>query len=331
MWTNSLELGCDCLGEIRYFDAVVADGAGNPVPIHNAICMHEEDAGILWKHYDYRTGEAEVRRSRRLVISSICTVGNYEYAFYWYLSQDGGIEYEIKLTGVIWNGAMAPGDTPSHGTVVAPGVYGPNHQHFFCARLDMSVDGPANSVYEVDTVADPAGPDNPNGNCWRVRETLLDREGVAHRTIDPLSGRYWKVVNPAERNAHGAPVAYKLMPGDNVGNFCRPGAPALARAGFIAKHLWVTAYDPDQLYAAGTYPNQHPGGAGLPAYVSGDRPLEGGDVVVWYTFGAHHVVRPEDWPVMPVTRAGFHLKPAGFFDHNPAIDLPPADHCGHGG
>jgi primary-amine oxidase len=94
----------------------------------------------------------------------------------------------------------------------------------------------------------------------------------------------------------------------------------------------VTRHDPAERYAAGDYPNQHPGGAGLPAYVAANRPLENEDVVLWYSMGAHHVSRPEDWPVMPVACIGFALKPAGFFDGNPALDVPPPaghahDHC----
>ena len=329
IWTNSLEMGCDCLGEIRYLDAVTADDTGAARSIKNAICLHEEDAGILWKHLDFRSGQVEVRRSRRLVVSSIATVGNYEYGFYWYLYQDGGIEYEIKLTGVISNGSVADGQRPTHGTVVAPNVYGPNHQHFFNVRLDMTVDGVRNSVYEVEGEADPAGPDNPSGNAWRAKTTLLASEASAQRNIDPLKGRYWKVANPAVKNAYGDPVAYKLMPGESVGNFYHPGSPGLKRAGYITKQLWVTAFDPDEMHAAGTYPNQHPGGSGLPEYVAADRPLENEDVVVWYTFGAQHVVRPEDWPVMPVVRIGFALRPLGFFDHNPALDVPPPEACHH--
>ena len=102
----------------------------------------------------------------------------------------------------------------------------------------------------------------------------------------------------------------------------------------MTKHLWVTRHDPRERYAAGEYPNQHPGGAGLPSYVADDAPLENTDVVVWYTFGAHHIVRPEDWPVMPVTPIGFMLKPVGFFDRNPALDVPrPMANgaCAHGG
>jgi primary-amine oxidase len=37
---NPLTLGCDCLGEIFYFDGTVNDSSGNAVTIPNAICMH---------------------------------------------------------------------------------------------------------------------------------------------------------------------------------------------------------------------------------------------------------------------------------------------------
>jgi primary-amine oxidase len=328
MWTNSLQLGCDCLGEIRYFDAVINDDDGKAVPIPNAICLHEEDHGILWKHTDFRTGDVEVRRSRRLVVSSIVTVGNYEYAFYWYFYQDGSIEYEVKLTGVMSDGAVTPGEKPAYGELVAPGVYGPNHQHFFNVRLDMMLDGVQNSVYEANTEAVPWGEDNPLGNAWVVKRTLLARESEAQRTTNAASARYWIIANPNVLNALGQPVAYRLLPGANGLPFCQPDAPAIQRAGYATKHLWVTAYDPRERYAAGDYPYQHPGGAGLPSYVRAPRPLENTDVVVWYTFGAHHVVRPEEWPVMPVMQVGFHLKPDGFFDGNPALDVPPsASHC----
>ena len=319
---NALQNGCDCLGEIRYLDAVVNDGQGRPVTLANAICLHEEDAGILWKHFDWRLGTTEVRRSRRLVVSSISTVGNYEYGFYWYFSLDGTIQLEVKLTGVISNGAEPPGSKPRWGEMVAPGVYGPIHQHFFSARLDMMVDGPDNSVYEVNTVADAPGPENPHHNAFHAEATLLASEAQAQRLLDPLAGRFWKVVNPSVRNRLGEPVAYKLMPGENVLPFAGPEASVTKRAAFMTRHLWVTRHDPRERYAAGEYPNQHPGGAGLPTYVRDDAPLENTDVVLWYTFGAHHIVRPEDWPVMPVTTIGFMLKPVGFFDRNPALDVP---------
>jgi primary-amine oxidase len=329
--TNSLELGCDCLGEIRYLDGVVNDNDGKAAVVRNAICLHEEDTGIAWKHIDFRTGYTEVRRMRRMVISSIVTVGNYEYAYYWYLYQDGTIEYQVKLTGVISTGALATGTTPAHGTEVAPGVYGPHHQHFFNVRLDMAVDGPANRVYEVNPVALPDGPGNPVGNAWRADEVLIESEAHGARNADPLGGRYWKVVNDGVRNALGQPAGYKLIPEHSIKAFCHPGSAVARRAGFITRQLWVTAYDRDEMFATGDYPNQSAGGGGLPAYVQQDRPLTDTDVVLWYTFGTNHVVRPEDWPVMPVHPIGFKLIPSGFFAGNPALDNPAPAHCHHHG
>jgi primary-amine oxidase len=323
---NSLELGCDCLGEIRYFDAWLNDNDGHAQVLQNAICLHEEDHGISWKHTDWRTGKAEVRRSRRLVISMIATVGNYEYGYFWYLYQDGTIEYEVKLTGVISNGALPPGQRPAHGTLVAPQVYGPHHQHIFCVRLDMMVDGPGNTVVECDSVALPPGPDNPYGNAWVVRQTPLRRESEAQRLADGRTARYWRIINPNRPNGLGEPVAYRLVPQDTVLPFGQPDSYAIRRAQFATKHLWVTAYDPEQRFPAGEYPNQHPGGAGLPTWIAADRPLENTDLVLWHTFTAHHVVRVEDWPVMPVTTVGFKLRADGFFDGNPALDVPPSCH-----
>lgn len=326
---NSLTLGCDCVGHIHYFDGVVNDQDGNPVVIPNAVCMHEEDAGIAWKHTDFRSGAVQVRRRRRLVISMIVTVGNYEYGYFWYLYNDGTIEYEVKLTGVISTGALPIGEKPKHGTLVAPGLYGPHHQHFFCVRLDMNVDGPTNTVVEVDSMTSPPGPDNPAGNAWETVNTTLTSESVAQRRIDPARARYWRIENTGTLSALGEPTAYALMPGNTPPPMYSPDAVFAPRAGFTNADLWVTAYDPSQRFAAGEYPNQSPGGQGLPAYVAADRELTDADVVVWHTFSAHHIVRPEDWPVMPVSHVGFMLRPSGFFAGNPALDLPPdqPSHC----
>src|SRR6202020_1682276 len=210
--TNSLELGCDCLGEIVSLDRVVHDNDGQPIAMKNAICLHEEDHGISWKHTDFRTGYAEVRRLRRMVISSIVTVGNYEYGYYWYLYQDGSIEYEVKLSGVISDGAIEGRVKPALSTIVAPGVYGPHHQHFFSVRLDMAVDGTANRVSEVTPTAMPPGPDSPVSNASRAHEVLIEDETMSRREADPRAGPYWKIVNENSTNELGQQVGYKLVP-----------------------------------------------------------------------------------------------------------------------
>ena len=325
---NSLTLGCDCLGEIHYFDVTFADEHGNPQVLENGICMHEEDYGILWKHVDMWAGTTEVRRSRRLVISSIATAGNYEYGFYWYLYLDGTIQLEVKLTGIVSPMAVAPGEEPEFANVIAPGVAAPHHQHLFNVRLDLDVDGATNSVYEVEAEPVPMGNGNPLGNAFRAKTTLLESEQQAQRVVDPSRSRYWKVVNPTSRNRLGQPVAYKLLPGSTPTLLAHPDSSVGRRATFATRNLWVTPYAPDEQRAAGEYPNQSAGGDGLPRWTAADRPLADTDVVLWYTFGITHFARPEDWPVMPVEYAGFTLVPVGFFDRNPALDLPPSPaHC----
>jgi len=333
MLANSLELGCDCVGEIRYFDAFMTNSKGEVARIKNAVCLHEEDFGIGWKHTDWRTDHVEVRRSRRLVLSSISTVGNYEYGFFWYFYQDGTISFEVKLTGIMFTAAIEDGLKPKYGTLIAPNLNAPNHQHFFNVRMDISIDGMSNSVYEVHTEAEPPGPDNPYGNAFYAKSTLLETESQAVRDIDLASARAWKFVNPSVKNAVGEPVGYKLVYGENCLPFAHPESSLLKRAGFVKHHLWVTPYDPKEKYAAGDYPNQHPGGAGLPSYVAADRDIADRDIVVWYTMGHHHIPRPEDWPVMPTAYIGFSLKPNGFFDYSPSLDVPRTEHklshCGN--
>jgi primary-amine oxidase len=321
MLANSLKLGCDCLGEIHYFDGFMANSRGDVHKIENAVCLHEEDAGILWKHTDWRTNQCEVRRSRRLIISFFTTVANYEYGFFWYFYQDGNIQYEVKLTGLVNTSAVEPGVVPKYGTLVAPQLCASNHQHVFNVRLDMTVDGPDNSVYEVDIV--PEEEDlNPYGNAFYAQSTLLPTEKAAQRVISPMTSRYWKIANSTKSNAMGYPTAYKLMPGDNSLLMARPSASVTKRATYGTKHLWVTPYEEAEMYPAGDYPNQHAGGTGLPAWTEADRPIENTDLIVWHTMAHVHAPRAEDWPVMPVATLGFMLKPHNFFDESPANDVP---------
>jgi primary-amine oxidase len=326
-YTNSLELGCDCLGEIQYFDATIADESGHPRVMKNAICLHEEDYGVLWKHTDMFNGMAETRRSRRLVISFFLTIGNYDYGFYWYLYLDGTIELEAKATGIVFASAYRGPD--GFSTEMAPGLGAPFHQHMFSARLDMEVDGSTNTVTEVDAVAVPMGPDNPWGNAFRPMKTTITSEAEGQRLADNSKARVWHVTNPGKQNRLGQDVGYALHPEGQPVLLADPSSSIAQRAAFATKHLWVTQYDKSERYPAGDFVNQHPGQGGLPTFVAGDRDLEGADVVLWHTFGLTHFPRPEDWPVMPVDYAGFKLKPVGFFDRNPALNVPSATtkHC----
>lgn len=329
---NSLVLGCDCLGEIRYVDATVVDDFCNPLHIRNAICIHEEDFGTLWKHSCIFSGRSDMRRQRRLVVSFFVTVGNYDYGFYWYFYLDGKIELECKATGVVFTSGRPEGDY-EWATEMAPRLGAPQHQHLFSARLDFAVDGLKNRVDELDVQRVPKGPDNPVGNAFTRSETRLRTEAEAQRQARNEVGRLWRISSAERTNHVGTPTGYVLAPEGLPVLLADDAASITARAGFATRSLWVTQYRRDEMWPAGYTPNQHPGGAGLPSYAANNRSVDGEDIVVWHSFGLTHFPRSEDWPVMPVDYAGFKLRPENFFDRNPTLDVPADPNgatCHHG-
>lgn len=267
----------------------------------------------------------EARRARELVLSWIATVGNYDYGFNWIFHQDGTLEMDVILTGIMQTkGVGNHQDRYSH--LIARDVAAVHHQHFFNFRLDLDIDGAeGNSVVEMNTESAGPGPGNPYGNAFVINERPLRTEKEAQRLLNPASDRMWRIFNPRIANALGHPVGYILAPGDNTVAHANPDSSVRKRAGFLNAHLWVTPYTPSEMNAAGPYINQSKGGDGLIKWSQANRPLENRDLVLWYTMGVTHIPRPEEWPVMPVHHSGFKLIPAGFFATNPALDLP-ADH-----
>jgi primary-amine oxidase len=321
--TTSLERGCDCLGEITYLDAVVHDSTGEPRTISHAICIHEEDNGIGWKHVDQAAG-AEVRRARRLVVSFHVTVANYEYLVYWRFYQDGNIECEVRATGIMVTSSFADGHQPPYGTLVDQRTYAPFHQHFIVARLDLDVDGPANTVYAVQSEASPASAGDPYGLGLVTRQTPLRTEAEGQQDYDWPTQRAWKIISSNAKNGLGTPAGYKLVPGGSFPPMLAASSPVLRRARAIGHTLWVTPYREDERWPCGEFPTLSDQDSGLPVWTAQNRRIENTDVVLWYVFGIHHITRPEDWPVMPVDAVSFWLKPFGFFDRNPALDVPPS-------
>jgi len=314
----------DAPANAAFASAFMPDDRGGAVEVPRAVAVYERDGGVLWRH------GLHSRRSRQLVVSALATVDNYDYVFNWIFGQDGSLEVQVQLTGIM-NVNPTPrqldsvGVHDTHGStghLVAPGVNAPNHQHFFSYRLDLDVDGPENRVLELDTEPVPRGADNPRGEWFAMRERVLGSEQEARRSLSLATSRRWKVAASQAVNALGQRTAYALVPAENSVPFPAPGSEARLRAGFMDAHLWVTAYRPEEMYASGDHVNLGRHGEGLPEWTRADRPLVDQDVVLWYTLGVTHVPRTEDWPIMPVHTAGFRLVPAGFFSRNPAIDVP---------
>ncbi|RDA94712.1 hypothetical protein CP533_6774 [Ophiocordyceps camponoti-saundersi (nom. inval.)] len=330
--TNSLKLGCDCKGVIRYIDAVFPTPDGNIKTIENAICIHEEDDGLLFKHTDFRDDSVTVTRARRLIVQQIFTAANYEYIFQWIFHQDGTIQPEVKLTGILNTSSIGEGeDSKGWGTEVYPGVNAHNHQHLFCLRIDANIDGPKNTVFVVDAVpSDEAvgSESNPYGNAFYARRTKLATTGQAMTDYDGKTARTWDICNTNRLHPYSKmPVGYKLVSRDVPGLLPKPGSLVWKRAAFARHAVHVTKYRDDQLWPAGRHVPQTSGetAVGLAEWIGdGSENIEDEDIVIWHTFGLNHFPAPEDFPIMPVESVSLLLRPRHFFAGNPVLDCPPS-------
>jgi primary-amine oxidase len=320
---NNLALGCDCLGSIKYIDAMLVDTEGKPTVSKNVVCIHEQDNGIAWKHTNFRTNRAVVTRHRELVVQFIITLANYEYVFAYKFDQSGGITIETRATGIVSVVNIDPGKTSEYGNVVSPGALAQNHQHIFAVRIDPAIDGHKNTIFTEESLPMPMDPKtNPHGNGYKVvRKPITTSTGI---DASPFTNLTIKMANTNKMNTISQrPVAYKFIPTPSQLMLADPKSIAAKRAAFAHHHVWVTKYKDDEIFAAGEFTNQSQkeiGGVG-DAAARGDN-VEDEDVVVWNVFGLTHNPRVEDWPVMPMEKHEIHLRPADFFDRNPSLDVP---------
>ncbi|KAH9216417.1 putative copper amine oxidase [Leptodontidium sp. 2 PMI_412] len=318
---NNLALGCDCLGVIKYFSFVISNSQGQPVEKPNAICMHEIDDGIGWKHTNGRTGAVSIVRSRVLVLQTIITVGNYEYVFMWHFDQAAGLHYKIQATGILSTAPIDPGASVPWGTNVNEGVMAPFHQHVFSLRIDPCIDGDKNSVIEEDSVAMPWDDTNPYGVGYVTNNRVI----LISSPLDSAPNRTHKIINPSKINkASGKPVAYAIHSPQKQMLLAHPNSWHGKRAKYAFHPFWVTAHRDNELYAAGdyTYQSLPDGKSDLGAWAGRGDKTDDEDIVVWHSISLTHNPRPEDYPVMPCDTMTVSLKPSGFFEQNPALDVP---------
>ncbi|OQO01168.1 hypothetical protein B0A48_13411 [Cryoendolithus antarcticus] len=320
---NDLKLGCDCLGSIHYLSAVLNDDKGEPLDMPNVVCVHEQDAGIGWKHTNYRTGRAAIARSRELVLQSIITVANYEYILAFMFNQAGELTYEVRATGILSTQPIDDGVEVPWGTIVHPGVLAAHHQHIFSLRVDPMIDGHANRLVYDEAHAMPRSDFNPHGTGYTVKETLVEQS--AGLDLDFDVNRTFKIQNAAVRNpVNGKPVAYKIHAPPFQKMISDKESFNYKRAEFADRNIYAVKYRDDELFSGGKYTNQSRGGTGVRSWAERKENIVDDDLVVFVQFGINHVPRIEDFPVMPCEILKVAFKPVNFFDKNPAIDVPPS-------
>jgi primary-amine oxidase len=318
----------DCPMNATYFDTVFADDQGAPYRQSKVACLFEQrgDGGIEWRHYEYFNESNESRSRRELVLRSISAIGNYDYVFDWVFLQNGTIRVLVGASGIEAVKAVKSrtleddkGQDTRHGTLIDAHTVAPTHQHIYNFRLDLDVDSTQNNFVEVVPKAVPVN-NSPRKSAMVLETETFRTELEARRSYDLMP--IWHVINPIVKNANGYNSSYVLQKGWNTNPLLTTDDWPRKRAGFIDYHLWVTPYNPREFYATGNYPNQSKGGDGLPRWTQANRSIENTDIVLWYTLGNTHVVRPEEWPVLTTEWVSFELKPFNFFDRAPTLDLP---------
>lgn len=332
--------GVDCPSYATFFSGVFYATKGYPVLRPQMACMFERTVGDpAWRHDD--DPGVFGRPNRELVLRTVAVVGNYDYLFDWRFEQTGAIRVAVGATGVLEvkpvkektiadppSGDMsakdANGNPLEFGQLVAPGVDGVDHDHFFSFRLDLDVDGTNNSFMADKLVPYQLPKDNPSPRrvIWAMQPTMIKTEGEAMQDIDLHHPAMWRFVNHDVHDPYGYSTSFEIMPGETAASLLPDTEWPQRRAGFSSHQLWVTPYDPTEFYAAGTYLANSKDTDGLQAWVKKNRSIENTDIVAWYTVGFHHVPRPEDWPQMPVMWHEFEIRPFHFFPKNPGMDLP---------
>ncbi|MCI0414055.1 hypothetical protein L0222_14810, partial [bacterium] len=289
---TTLVAGADCPASSTFLSPVMSNYTGGADTLDNRVCIFERSPGEpVWRHYDLMTQALESRPGMELVVRYIATVGNYDYVMDWIFDQKGDITYRAGATGIDsvkgvkaqkMSDETAAEDT-AYGALVSAGRAGINHDHFLCVRLDLDVDGTANTFMRNLLVPEKnANPDNRR-RIWRTKEELAKIDSDAKFRLSYENPSMWHVMNVHKKNALGNPVSYMIHPEANALPLVNPDDPALSRAQFANHHLWITPYAPEERYAAGDYPNQSMPGQGLPAWTSKNRKIEDQDIVLWYT------------------------------------------------
>ena len=329
---SAMEPGRDCPARAHFFDTWVIQADGAPRERQRVACIFERlPDEPAWRH-TRDGGVVESRARRDLVVRMVMGAGNYDYLFDWVFRQDGTIRVNLAATGIDQMKAVgarsayeAMADNGSaddrYGRFVAPHLVAVNHSHIFNFRFDFDIEGQNNTLVVDRLVTEIQGEENPRRSVWRVESEVARQEADGMRTASLDAPEFWRIVNPAEVGPLGYPRGY-LIEGHGIMSLMSSDDYLQQRAGFTEHTLWATPMRAGELYAAGDYPTSSVAGDGLPKWTADNREIENTDIVLWYTIGFHHVARSEDWPILPLEMHGFNLVPAGFFDRNPAIDLP---------
>lgn len=330
IFLSPLRAGVDCPSYAKFLPATVHDDLGNPVEIPDALCIFERNIGDpVWRHYEIfaqsadQAVPAQGRPATELVVRSASQVGNYDYLIDYVFEQNGRIRVMVGATGL---GAVKGATSTSmadataeqetrYGTLIAPNLVAPNHDHFFNFRLDFDIDGQDNVFMRTGLVKAEVPDDVPRRSMWETKTEMPMTEMEGRYRVNPATPAMYQVANMNKKIGVGYAPGYMIMPENSVAYspLDTENDPPARRNAYIDYTFWNTPYKTSERYAGGEYAFQSDGSDTLAGWVKQNRSIDNTDIVTWYTMGFHHVPQMEDWPVMSTLWKGITLKPYNFF------------------
>jgi primary-amine oxidase len=328
---SSLQEEVDCPASAIMVDLTFPNDIGGSYARPRALCIFERATGDpAWRHYSSGSKTVNGRPETELVVRHIPTLGNYDYIVDYVFNPRGNIAIRLGATGfdAIKSSAAADMESPTaredtrYGSLIAPYTVAPNHDHYYSFRIDLDIDGAANEVHADHFIRETLPEASLRRSLWKLGTVCLEKEGPVKHDPKFTGGEILRIVNtgmktPVLKNNPSYWVHYD----HDVTSLLTPDDPPQMRGDFSSSAVWITRYKPEELWAAGDYPNLHPGGAGLPEFVKPAENIKGEDIVLWYTMGFRHPPRPEDYPILPTYWHEMTLRPFRFFDRDPSSRL----------
>ena len=325
---SSLRPGVDCPQSAAFIDVTLPNDFGGTYVRESGLCVFERPTGDpAWRHYSSGSRKTAGEPQLELVVRHAPTLGNYDYVVDYVFTPQGNVKLRVGATGfdAIKSVAAKDMDAPTakedtaYGNLIAPYTVAPFHDHYFNFRLDLDVDGPSNTLVRDVFVQNQIEAVNGRKSFWTTKTQRFVKEGPVVADHMASTGQLIRVVNPATKNGLKQSPSLWLNAHHDAQSILDPIDPPQARAQFSANQFWLTRYKPDELWAAGLYPNLNPKDEGLPQFVADSEDAAAEDIVVWYTMGFRHVTRPEDFPILPTFWHEMTIRPAFFFDMDPGM------------
>ncbi|KAI1493671.1 copper amine oxidase [Biscogniauxia mediterranea] len=345
MGTNAFELvpGYDCPAYADYLDTELHRG-GKSDRLPNNICIFEFTSDYLLSRH---TAQYSVTASRNtfLTIRSVSTVGNYDYTIDYVFYLDGAIEVKVRASGYIYGAFYANNPfkkEDEYGHRVHKALSTSMHDHVISFKADLDVAGSANDMVRL--AIEPTVISYPWDQPYvKERNTMhLKEYAVTEETgLDwpKNSGEFYIVYSRGEKNAWGERKAYRIVSGTGMGN--TPHLTILNSttlgnsARWAERDLWVVRQKDSEPRAADPLNYLDPfdplidfaalaDAESLEQHGADEDDAEedkyGGDLVVYFNVGSHHVPHSGDIPntLMHTSASSVMFVPHNFADRDPS-------------